>query len=238
MIHVQDLTVRFQDRVLLNQLSFSVSSGESLSILGPSGSGKTTLLRALSGFLSCIDEGAIVVGHEQVQTPSLFIQAQHRKCVLLFQDLGLWPHMTVKKHLLWTQQIKKSSTQMDLEQMLLLMGLKHREHAFPKNLSAGEKQRLALGRALMTQPDSLFLDEAFSSLDLVQKINMVKWVKEMQSLFGFSLLHVTHDPLEALHLSSKIGLLENGALAFEGKAFETMHQALKFWQNPRGEVKY
>jgi iron(III) transport system ATP-binding protein len=234
MIRVKDLTLSLGSQSILHQVSFTVGPGQSLSILGPSGSGKTTLLRAVAGFHRRFDSGAIFIDQTKVQEEkNLFISANKRKCIMLFQDIALWPHLNVTDHLRLSAYLSKNKNKSNLtspSQALKLVNLTHRQDAFPKDLSGGEKQRLALARALLGNPSALLLDEPFSSLDLQQKLELTKLVKELQKQYGFSLLHVTHDPFEALHLSEHMGLLQAGKLVWVGSAKEfkqTAHPSLR-----------
>ncbi len=225
MITAEQICVQLEDRNILKNISLCVEHGQSLSILGPSGSGKTTLLRALAGFIPNIQAGRIYLQDRCMQdSHGIFTPPHKRKCVMLFQDIALWPHMTVDAHLNFALHVSKPSFTSNLQslkdEILAEVGLSHKVQALPKNLSGGEKQRLALARALLTKPKALLLDEPFSSLDLEQKIVMVQLLKTSQQKHGFAMLHITHDPFEACHISSQIALLKQGEIHWLGQTSE------------------
>jgi ABC-type Fe3+/spermidine/putrescine transport system ATPase subunit len=225
MIIIDQLCVQREGKNILKNISIRVDKGESLSILGASGSGKTTLLRVMAGFFPTIKEGHIYLQNQCIQNSfGIFIPPSKRKCVMLFQNSALWPHMTIDAHLNFAFHASHpdlpSNLQLLKDDILAEVGLSHKVKALPKNLSGGEKQRLALARALLTKPNILLLDEPFSSLDLEQKIIMTHLLKTTQKKHGFAMLHITHDPFEACHVSKRIALLKQGEIHWLGQASE------------------
>ncbi len=225
MISTDQLCIQLDDKDILKNISITVDQGQSLSILGPSGSGKTTLLRAIAGFIPVIKAGCIYLQNQRIQDSSVIFRPAHqRKCVMLFQNTALWPHMTVDEHLNFSLHASKHApskkNRVLKDEILTEVDLFHKTKALPKHLSGGEKQRLALARALLTKPVALLLDEPFSSLDLDQKLAMATLLKKTQQRHGFTILHITHDPFEACHISSEIALLQQGKIDWKGPASE------------------
>lgn len=242
MLAVSNLSLALGQKAVLQGISFAIAPGQSLSLMGPSGSGKTTLLRALAGFHPPGLQGCIrMAGALVFQPKTTNIQPHMRPCIMLFQEIALWPHLNVTNHLKLCLQLAKNKNKNTscCVEILERVGLTHRALALPKDLSGGEKQRLALARTLMTDPKLLLLDEPFSSLDLATKASLCRLVLDLQAELGFALLHVTHDPFEAKQLSRHFGLLEQGRLAWKGSAQEfesstspeicTLRQNMKAW---------
>ncbi len=210
----RNLTVSLQKKRILSDISFELNQSESVAILGASGSGKTIFLRSIAGFVKRFESGHILLNNKSVQTKNIFVPPEKRDCVLLFQDLALWPHLTVLEHLNFAQNHARQ--QSNIVQLLSFFELGRHKNKRPHQLSGGEKQRLALARTLVTKPSLLLLDEPFSSLDLVLKAQMIQLLKKLKSEFSFSLVHVTHDINEAAHIADKIALFDNGQIYWQG----------------------
>jgi len=242
-IAMTELTVRFGPRLALDDVSLDVGPGERVSILGPSGSGKSTLLRCLAG-LAQPDQGEIRLGDRLATQGGRHLVAPSRRgMAMVFQDLGLWPHLSIRRtlELCAGRRVGGAVARREaVASMIARLDLSGRERSRPGDLSGGEQQRLALGRALIAQPKVLLLDEPFTALDLLLRRSLIEMVNELQRDLGFTLIQVTHDPLEALRLAERIVLLEAGRIVWDGPAEALdglsegfgaeLVQALRWWR--------
>jgi len=193
-------------------VSIEVSRRETLAILGPSGSGKTSLLRLIAGF-ERPDCGMIVIDEKTAST-SRIMMAPNRRCLaMIFQDLALWPHMSVLNNVAFALKGCQHSEEADrADELLARVSLHRLAKRYPHQLSGGEKQRLALARALASQPAYLLMDEPFSSLDPLLTGEMLDLTEALIRERGFGVIHVTHDFQAALRLSDRIAVMEKGRL--------------------------
>ncbi len=212
-------------RPVLRGIDLAADPGERVAVLGASGCGKTTLLRAIAG-LQDADSGTVSIGGRLVSDGRRSLVPPPRRGVgLLFQDLALWPHMSAGQHLrfvLGGGSVSRAQVRERARAALEDVGLGGREHALPAELSGGERQRLALARALVRRPRLLLLDEPFAALDLPLKLEMTDLVLRHQRAAGFALLHVTHDPLDALRVARRALLIDGGIVAFDGPSSALM----------------
>ncbi|RKX75701.1 MAG: polyamine ABC transporter ATP-binding protein [Spirochaetes bacterium] len=198
----------------VDHLYLDVKEGELVTLLGPSGCGKTTTLRCVSGFLRP-DKGDIYIGKRKVTD----IPPEKRGIGLVFQNYALWPHMTVFQNLAFGLQLKKFQKK-DIEQKvgeaLATVKLEGMEERYPRQLSGGQQQRVALARALVLEPDILLLDEPLSNLDALLREQMRFEIAELQKRYGITTIYVTHDQTEAMVISDRIVVLNNGKIMQEG----------------------
>lgn len=188
LINIANLEKSFHGRKVLDNINLSVDKSERIAIIGPSGSGKTTLLRIISG----------------LETPSQGIVEIHTHNIgYVFQEPRLIPWRNVEENLLFVKQ------DADLEDILAKIRLQGYKKHYPHQLSGGMKQRVNLARALITNPDLLIMDEAFSSLDLPIKLGIINDVLSQWQERGFTMLIVTHDLKEALLLADRIVILSS-----------------------------
>ena len=185
---IKDLCKSFDTLNVLDHINLDVKQGERLAIIGPSGAGKTTLLKIIAGL---------------EQPTSGIVQKSTNNIGFVFQEARLIPWRSVKDNLLFVQPDG------DHRQILSVVGLCEFEHYFPEQLSGGMRQRVNLARALITQPDLLILDEAFLSLDLTVKLDIIKSINQLWQESHFTMLTVTHDPKEALLLADRILLFSS-----------------------------
>jgi len=220
---ITGLRVELGRHMVLDDIGLTIADGERVALMGASGSGKTTLVRTIAGLQLAI-AGTVALGGRKVSEGRHSLVAPSRRRIsLVFQDLALWPHMTAVQHLLFVLGGQSLSRRKADELALAALddvGLGDRAGSRPAELSGGERQRLALARALAPRPELLLLDEPFASLDLPLKLEMTKLLRQRQQAGGFSMLHVTHDPLDALRTASRIVLLEEAAVVFDGRASE------------------
>jgi iron(III) transport system ATP-binding protein len=197
----------FGARSVLTDFSLDVPRGGSTGILGASGSGKTTILRLIAG-LEIPDSGEVqVAGRIASSAGRLLIPPSQRNVGYVFQDLALWPHMTVAGNLRFVLESRKwppAKRDGRITEMLAVVGLGDRAAEYPTHLSGGEQQRVALARALVAQPDLLLLDEPLSSLDEDLRAELRVELASLPARFGITMVYVTHDRNDALALGGKV----------------------------------
>jgi iron(III) transport system ATP-binding protein len=195
-VALKHVTKRFGARVAVNALSLEVTEGSTVGILGPSGGGKTTVLRLIAG-LDTPDEGEIHLDGTVASSPQrLHVRPSDRHIGFVFQDLALWPHMTVAGNLLFvldSRRWPRASRDARVDEVLDLVGMRDRSTEFPGHLSGGEQQRVALARALVAKPDLLLLDEPLSSLDAELRIQLRDELSTIPRKLGVTMIYVTHD---------------------------------------------
>lgn len=221
-IKVNNLKKNFGKEQVLKGISLSFDENVVNVLIGPSGSGKTTLLRLVAG-LEKPDSGEIYISYIRVNSPSILIPPKKRGISMVFQNLALWPHMTVKEHLLFVMKAKKVSKQIvqdKVAQMVHLIGLESLVAKYPSQLSGGERQRLAIARALVPENPILFLDEPVSHLHPVLKKEILHLIKKLKNELELTLVYVTHRADEALFMGEKIFFLDGGVLKYEGNTRE------------------
>jgi len=188
----------------------TIRAGEFFSILGPSGCGKTTILRMISGFLDP-STGSIAIGGE----PMVGIGPNRRPTALIFQSLALFPLMTVWENVafgLEARGIAKADRRKRAEELLDLVALAGQEDKKPGELSGGQRQRVAVARALAVEPAVLLLDEPLSALDLKLRQHMRAELKEIQRKTEVTFIYITHDQGEALAMSDRVAVMNEGAI--------------------------
>ena len=190
------LVKRLGKRLAVNNISFEVPGGGTLGILGPSGCGKTTILRLIAG-LESPDAGNIWLGDRLASTPRRVLATPAQRNIgFVFQDLALWPHMTVAGNLLFVLESRRwpvHTREARVREILKIVGLEGRDREYPGYLSGGEQQRVALARALVSQPDLLLLDEPLSSLDRERRDSLRREIATIPKALGMTLIYVTHD---------------------------------------------
>ncbi len=218
MLQLINVSKDFRDIKAVCDVSLGVKSGERLVVLGPSGCGKTTLLRLIAGF-DHPDNGLIRIGKVDVSGQGRYVAPNKRKIGMVFQDLALWPHLTVKQHLDFSMDHTKDRDEKTSD-FLSLIGLMNHSKKYPHQLSGGEKQRLALGRALASAPQLLLLDEPLTSLDPLLREEIAQVILNVQTTLKFTMVYVTHDQREACMLSDTGAIMRAGSLEQIGKWHE------------------
>ena len=208
MLQIQDIYKSFGENNVLNGVSLDIEQGAFVSLLGPSGCGKTTLLKVIAG-LEPPNSGSISIGGVCCDN----VRAQKRGAVIVFQDYGLFPHMTVTQNIefgLVAQKTAKNIRETKVSQMLEVMQISDKATHYPHELSGGQKQRVALARACVLEPNVLLLDEPFSNLDTSLKDSMREFVSNLQKELKITTVLVTHDKEEAFMLSHKVAVIFDG----------------------------
>ena len=209
-VELVGITKRFGDVVAVDDLDLTVGDGEFFSLLGPSGCGKTTTLRMIAGFEYPTEGTLKIHGEEMGLRPP-----NERPVNTVFQSYALVPHMTVADNVAFGLQMRKvpsAEIEARVKRVLDQVQLRHRADAKPSQLSGGQRQRVALARALVNEPEVLLLDEPLGALDLKLRQNMQVELKELQNRVGITFIYVTHDQEEALTMSDRIGVMDEGKL--------------------------
>lgn len=208
----------------IDNVSFTIKEGELYTLLGPSGCGKTSTLRSVAG-LEHPDEGVISISGREVCRDKLSVPPNKRDIGMVFQNYGIWPHMTVFENAAFPlrvskQRISKQEMQQRVEEALAAVHLEGFAGRASNQMSGGQQQRLALARALVSRPKILLLDEPLSNLDAKLRNAMRAEITKLQRELGIATLFVTHDQEEALSMSTKIAVMNAGAIVQEGKPRE------------------
>ncbi len=217
-VEVRGVSRRYGTTTALDRVSLEFPDGSFFALLGPSGSGKTTLLRALAGFVEP-DEGTILIdGQDVARIPSF-----RRNIGMVFQNYALFPHMTVFDNVafgLTVRRINRREVRRRVGSILELVRLAGLDQRKPRQLSGGQQQRVALARALVTEPRVLLLDEPLGALDKKLRQEMQIELKRIQRTVGITTVFVTHDQEEALTLSDRIAIIDEGRLVQVGEPGE------------------
>lgn len=209
-VELDHITVRFGDFTAVNNVSLNIKSGEFFSFLGPSGCGKTTILRTVSGFLEPTS-GNVRIGGEDMAGKG----ANQRPTALIFQNLALFPLMTVADNITYGLRVRgvsKAARMKRADELLSLIALPGQGKKLVSELSGGQKQRVAIARALAVEPKVLLLDEPLSALDLKLRQHMRNELREIQKRVGITFIYITHDQGEALTMSDRIAVMNDGVI--------------------------
>ena len=219
MVKFENVEIRYGDFVAINDLNLEIKEGEFFTFLGPSGCGKTTSLRALVGFITPSKGKVIVAGKDVTNLP-----VENRNIGMVFQSYALFPTMTVYENIAFGMKVKKlPKAEIDRKIREVAKKIKITDEQLQKNvseLSGGQQQRVALARAIVLEPKILCLDEPLSNLDAKLRIDMGLELKRLQKELGITTLYVTHDQEEALTLSDRIAVFNNGYIEQVGTPYE------------------
>jgi len=217
-VRLKNLTKRFGDVVAVNDVSVEVEDKEFLVLLGPSGCGKTTTLRCVAG-LETPDEGEIYIGDTLVNE----LPPKDRDVAMVFQSYALYPHMKVFDNIafpLKMRKVPKGEIEERVRRVAELLRITHLLDRKPKQLSGGEAQRVALGRAIVRDPRVFLMDEPLSNLDAKLRIYMRAELKRLQKDLGVTTVYVTHDQVEAMTMADEVAIMNLGVLQQLGDAHE------------------
>lgn len=217
-VQIKNMSKLYENGDGVKNIDLTIQSGEILTLLGPSGCGKSTILRCLGGFQP-VDNGIILIDGQDVTD----VPPEKRPTSMVFQSYNLWNHMTVYENLafgLKLRKIPKAAIKEQIADMLNLLGLPAVAKKFPSQLSGGQQQRIAIGRSLLLHPSVLLLDEPYSALDAKIRQQMREELKRIQKETGVTVVFVTHDQEEAMALSNRIVVMEQGKIAQIGTPTE------------------
>ncbi len=207
-VRLGGISKSFGDVLALDDINLELASGTMLALLGPSGCGKTTALRLISGF-ERPDAGTVEVNGRRVASPTSMVPPERRRVGLVFQDLALFPHLSVRDNVAYGIR-RDPDHRVRTDELLELVGLTGDGARMPHELSGGMQQRVALARALAPRPDVLLLDEPFSSLDQAMRTQLRAEVREILREARQSAMFVTHDQGEALTVADMVAVMTRG----------------------------
>ncbi len=229
-LRLENATKSFEDLVVVQHVNTTVEQGTLTALLGPSGCGKTTLLRMIAG-LETPDEGTIWLNEQPLfqDRPRIHVPPHRRAIGMVFQDYGLWPHMTVERTVAYPLRATKGRHRRGrvpsaVHEVLSQVRLSGLENRLPHQLSGGERQRVALARALVRHPELLLLDEPLSNLDAQLRKRMRSELRHLVQATPITVLHVTHDQAEALAISDQMIVMSSGQIEQTG-APETLYES-------------
>jgi len=215
MINVYNLRKTYGDTEVLKGISLSLSNSEIVVLSGPSGCGKTTLLRTIAGFEEP-DQGKILIDDMEVSTSNKIIIAPHkRKISMIFQDLALWPHMNVEKHIIFilkSQKLPKEVIKSKTDEILNIVKLDKYNKRYPSQLSGGERQRLAIARALASNVKYILMDEPFTNLDNILKNYLLSLFIRLKQNFNIGILYITHSVEDFFDISDRVAIMQDGII--------------------------
>jgi iron(III) transport system ATP-binding protein len=218
-IAVEGVRLRYAGRLVIDGLSLTVEGGEVLALLGPSGSGKTSVLRIILGFATP-ERGTVRLSGEFASGDGqLLVLPEDRGLAVVFQDLALWPHLSVAGNLafgLESKGVPRSEREARIRAILGRVGLSGKERSHPGDLSGGERQRVAIARALVLEPRAVLLDEPLSNLDVGLKRELLSIFRDLLKERRTTALYVTHDLREAAAVGDRIAVMEHGQVVQEG----------------------
>jgi len=225
-IQVRNISKRFGETTVLDNVNLTVHSGELIALLGPSGSGKTTLLRIIAG-MERADTGTVLLdGHE-----SLTQNAGARRVGFVFQHYALFKHMSVFENVAFGLRVRPKKERLSdkeihrkVMQLLALVHLDKFHDRHPSQLSGGQRQRVALARALAVEPKLLLLDEPFGALDAKVRKELRRWMRRLHDEIHVTSIFVTHDQEEAMEVADRVVVMSNGRIEQVGSPGDVYHQ--------------
>lgn len=209
-LHVRGISKAYGTAMVLKPLELKVFAGELLAVLGPSGSGKTTLLQIICGLVEPSGGRLMIDGNDETDNP-----ADKRDIGVVFQNYALFPHLTVRENVAFPLQMRRTSKaeiRTRVEETLAMVGLSSFADRFPLELSGGQQQRVALARCFVYRPSLILMDESLSALDKKLRDSMRIEIKRLHRETGATIIFVTHDQEEALALSDRICLMNDGQI--------------------------
>ena len=217
-VGIEGLTKSYDGKAVLELERLDISDGEFFSLLGPSGCGKTTTLRCIAGSVE-LDEGRILIGGRDVSR----VPTHQRNLGMVFQKYALFPHMTVFENIAYglnERSVPGAEVSSRVGESLDLVALGGFQDRYPHQLSGGQQQRVAMARAIVYRPDVLLLDEPLSNLDVKLRVSMRSELKRLQRALGITTIFVTHDQQEALVMSDRIAVMNEGKVEQVGTPTE------------------
>ena len=240
-VTIKNLTKSFGSSQVLKEFNEVFRDGEFVTLLGPSGCGKTTMLRMIAGF-EIPTTGEIWIDDKLVSGGKTFLPPEKRDIGMVFQSYAVWPHMNVFDNVAYPLQIKhvkREEIRTRVDKILETVHLTRYADRLPNQLSGGQQQRIALARALVAEPNLLLLDEPLSNLDAKLRESMRFEIKDITKSLGISVVYVTHDQTEAMAMSDRIFLINNGIVQQSGTPDEIYnHPANQFVADFLGKVDF
>ena len=214
MIKIENISKNLGE-FFLKDVTLDIGTGEYFMILGPTGAGKTILLEAIAGIYNP-DSGKILMDGRDITD----IPPRRRNISMVYQDYMLFPHLTVEKNIAFGLKLKKipiEEIKEKIEDISRMLNIRHLFHRFPGTLSGGEKQRIAIARAVVTEPNALLLDEPLSALDTQTREDLRHELKKIHSVTGITIIHVTHSFEEVFSLGDSVAVMNDGKIIQVGR---------------------
>lgn len=223
-LSIENVSVAYNHITAVEDISLTLGKGQIGCLLGPSGCGKSTLLRAIAGFEPLLS-GKIKMDNKLLSKPGTVVQPEKRQIGMVFQDLALFPHISVAENIAfglrnWTRQDEFNR----VKEMLELVGLTGLDNRYPHSLSGGQQQRVALARAMASKPKLLLMDEPFTGLDASMREVLVPEIREILLREEMSALLVTHDQMEAFAMADKVAVIKDGQLQQTDTSYNLYHR--------------
>ena len=220
MLELKSIVKKYDKTTILDHVSLKIETGEIVSILGPSGSGKTTLLNLILG-ITDVNEGQVIFDGKDITN----VPMEKRGFNIVFQDYALFPNLTAYENIVYGLKNNPGiSSKEEVNELIRLLGLEEHLNKRISQLSGGQKQRVALARTMVMKPKILLLDELLSALDGVIKESIKCKIKEIAREFNLTTIIVTHDPEEALTLSDRVLIINEGEISQYGRPSEIIGQ--------------
>lgn len=221
---LKEVTKRYGKVTAVENVSVEIGDGEFVTFLGPSGCGKTTTLRLIAGFIRP-EHGLILIGERPVTSlkDGTFVPPEERHIGMVFQSYAVWPHMNVAENVGYPLKVRKlggGERKPRVERALSMVKLDGMGDRFPHQLSGGQQQRVALARALVMEPEVMLLDEPLSNLDAKLREEMRFEIKDLQRRVGMTVIYVTHDQVEAMAMSDRVMVMDEGLVHQVGTPME------------------
>ena len=224
MVSIDQVSLRFDELVAVNDVSLEIERGEIVSLLGPSGSGKSSLLRLVAG-IERPTSGRVRIEGTEVAGPDRFTEPERRRVGMVFQDYALFPHMTVRANIAYgLNRLSRDDRQHRLDEVLRMTGLESYGSRHPHELSGGQQQRVAIARAIAPRPSVMLLDEPFSNLDVEMRGQLRAEVLDLLHAAGVTVILVTHDQDEAFVVADTIAVMNHGRIHQVGNAEELYYR--------------
>ncbi len=226
-VELKSIVKKYGNNTIIPNLDLNVEEGEFFTLLGPSGCGKTTTLRIIAGFTS-IENGEVIFNGVDVS----MLPPGKRNIGMVFQNYAVFPNMDVEKNVafgLKHKKISKEDKQKRVDEVLKTVQIYDLKKRMPENMSGGQQQRIALARAIVIQPDLLLMDEPLSNLDAKLRIEMRQVIKKLHKELGITTLYVTHDQEEAMAVSDRIAVMNEGVIQQIGTPREIYHRPLNLF---------
>lgn len=226
-LELRNISKQYEGKVILKGINFNIKEGEFITLLGPSGSGKTTTLRIIAGFEQPNNGELLFLGKNYLKTP-----VHKREVNTVFQNYALFPHLNVFNNIAYGLKVKHNKfnfIKKEVKKFIQLVGLEGFEDKSIEQLSGGQRQRIALARALINKPKILLLDEPMAALDIKLRKKMQSELKNLQGEIGITFILVTHDQEEALTMSDRIIVMNDGEIKQIGTPSEIYNEPENLW---------
>jgi iron(III) transport system ATP-binding protein len=224
LLEVRNVSQSYDERPVLEDLTFELEAGKIGCLLGPSGCGKTTVLRCIAGF-EPITRGEIALRGEIMTRPGRIVPAEHRRIGMVFQDYALFPHLTVARNIAFgLRKVSAAEREARVTELLDIVGLHRVGERYPHELSGGQQQRVALARALAPRPELMLLDEPFSNLDVELRERLSIEVRDILKHQNTTAILVTHDQNEAFNIADEIGIMSKGRIEQWDTPYRLYHE--------------